>query len=92
MPNPVFVDCPEGQYTKIATGVTSGIVWRVNGNVEYLYTYRLTTEAAPTLLSDAVRIFKDDDESDNQVSISASASIDIYIWCAGGPGRVRVDV
>lgn len=26
MANPVLIDCPEGQWTKVATNVTSGII------------------------------------------------------------------
>lgn len=91
MADPSFVNIPNGVWTKILTNVTSGIIWKIT-ETEYIYTYRMTGNPAPTLESDGVRIFKDDDESDNQVSLSANAGIDIYLWAKNKDGRVRVDV
>jgi hypothetical protein len=91
MPEPVFVDCPADQWTKVATGVTTGIIWKVI-DTEYLYTYRLTGESAPTLESDGVRVFRDDDESDNQVQIQAGELIDVYLWAKNSNGRIRADL
>lgn len=96
MANPVFVDCPEGVYTKVATAIIDGFLWRVKAgaNVEYHYTYVVVTDpptAAPTLFEDAVRIFKDDDESDNVLELTYNELVDVYVWCTGGPGRVRLD-
>jgi hypothetical protein len=94
MADSVFKDCPEGEYTKVATAVIGGFLWRVKAgaNVRYHYVYKVTGGAAPTLFADAVMIFKDDDESDNVVELTYNELVDVYIWCTGGDGRVRVDV
>lgn len=93
MANPSLpIDCPEGQYTKVATGVLSGQIWRIKGNAEYYYTYRVTEDPAPTEFSGAVRIFKDDDSSENFVNLEFKELVDIYFYCLGADGQVRVDV
>jgi len=91
MANPSVVNVPVGQYTKVTTAVVTGQIWKII-ETEYRYTYRQTGGAAPTDLDEAVRIFKDDDESDNVVNISANEQIDIYLWAIGSSGKVRVDV
>jgi len=92
MANPVFIDCTEGEYTKVATGIITGFFWRIKADAEYFYTYRITEDPAPTLFDDSVRIFKDDDESDNVVELVFNELVDVYIWSVGGAGRLRVDV
>ncbi len=57
MSDPIFVDCPEGEWTKVATDVTSGQVHKVSKTPNvYSQTYRDTGGAAPTLDSDGVLI------------------------------------
>lgn len=86
MANPVLVDCPEGQWTKVATNVTTGVVHIVSeAPAKYTQTYRDTTGTAPTTLDEAVA-FKE------ELVISASAGIDVYIWPIGAAGKVRVDL
>lgn len=86
MANPVLVNCPEGQWTKVATNVTAGVVHIVSLDPEkYTQTYRVTAGPAPTTLDEAVW-FKD------ELSIAASAAIDVYIWPIGAAGKVRVDL
>jgi len=89
MANPVFVDCIEDQWTKVATNVTSGVLHKVTEKpYEYLQTYRLTGGAAPVLKSDGVLAFIDN----RYELISSSVAIDVYIYAITGRGRVRVDV
>ena len=88
MSNPIFIDCPEGAWTKIATAVITGFVHRKNHIPKYLQTYKQTGEAAPTLLSDGVGLFLEF----NTEEITDSNPIDVYIWCTGAAGRVRVDL
>lgn len=85
MANPVLTDCPAGQWTKVATNVTAGVIHIVSYDPEkYLQTYRDTAGVAPTTIAEGVW-FKD------QLDIAASAGIDVYIWPINKAGKVRVD-
>lgn len=90
MANPVWVDCISGQWIKVATAVTSGVVHKHETiAAQYLQTYKLTGEAAPTLITEGVRAF----EGKLIEEIGHSVAIDVYIWVVGDiDGRVRVDV
>lgn len=90
MADPVFVNCTEGAWTKVATNVVTGKIWKVNTIPIYLHTYRDTGGAAPTLQSDGVLIFQEEESTFEE--ISAANQIDVYIWPIGGDGRVRVDL
>lgn len=94
MSNPLPVACAKGSYTKVATNISSGFLWRVkaDASLAYYYTYKLTGQAAPTLLSDAVRIFRDDMGSYNVLELTFKELVDVYIWCTGEAGEVRADV
>lgn len=89
MSNPLFVDCPADVWTKIATAVTTGQVWKAQSVAEYLQTYRLTGETAPTDRGEGMKLFADDKNSEE---INSSAPIDVYVFVVGSAGRVRVDV
>jgi hypothetical protein len=52
----------------------------------YLHTYRTTGLAAPTLQTEGVPI------TTISADISFSAGADVYIWCIGAAGSVRVDL
>ena len=87
MANPLEVTCLAGQWTKVATNVTSGsISKKVVSSSRFLQTYKMTGQAAPTLISDGVAF---DDPSE---TILASSAIDVYIWVVGKDGVVRVDL
>ena len=91
MANPVYpVTCTQGQWTKIATAVTIGQIWRMEKKAIYFHTYRLTGEAAPTTINEGAQIFPE--EYPVFEIISAHQQIDIYIWCKNADGIVRVDV
>jgi hypothetical protein len=90
MADPVFVSCPANQWTKVATSVVTGQVWRAKSGVKYLHTYRDTGNPAPTLRSDGMPVFVEEESDVEQ--ISASAAIDVYIYPIGDSGRVRVDL
>lgn len=91
MADPVFVNCPAGAWTKVATAITSGRIWRASTSPsKYLHTYRDTGGAAPTQSSEGMPIFVDTEQDVEPVS--ASAAIDLYIWPINAPGRVRVDM
>ena len=86
MASPVVIACPKDTWTKVATGVTTGVVHILKIDPDkYHQTYRDTTGAAPTDLSDAVPF-------DTPLQMSAAAAIDVYIRPSGADGSVRVDL
>lgn len=90
MANPVFVDCPAGVWTKVATNITTGQIHKVDVTPqEYLHTYKQTGDAAPTDRSEGVRIFIGANISE---IISHNTGIDIYIFPVLSAGRIRVDL
>lgn len=86
MANPAIVPCSAGVWTIVALGVTTGVVHIKDKNPNaYYQTYRDTTDPAPTDLTDAVPF-------DTPLQISAATAIDVYVWCQGEAGSVRVDL
>lgn len=86
MANPAIVACPEGEWTKVATNVTSGQVHVKDTQPGvYLQTYRTTADPAPTLASEGVAL------DWPSIPIQATSGIDVYIWPIGAAGSVRVD-
>jgi len=101
MANPVIETINEWTWVKVATGVVTGKVYRVNPTINYYHTHRLTTTGAPgaltigTIPDEAVRMFGESTVFD----IFAGASADIYVMCANfdddaddDVGKVRVDL
>ena len=89
MANPVIVDCPEGEWTSVATNVTTGQIKKIGKKPNlYLETYRMTGNAAPTSQTEGAPAFQISDSE----QISATAGIDVYIMAVGADGRVRVDL
>lgn len=87
--NPLLVDCPANQWTKVATNVVTGQVWRMtSAPSKYLQTYRVTADPAPTDKSEGVGAFADVEKE----IISASSAIDVYLYPVDAAGRVRVDI
>lgn len=89
MADPEGKDCPKGEWTKIATNVKTGGVWKFK-NASYFQTYRDTGGAAPTTLAEGVPMFQGIDK--NYEPISYFPEVDIYVWCKVFAGRVRVDL
>ena len=87
MPNPINVTCPADVWTKVATGVTSAIVKKMNvrPNV-YLETYRLTLDPAPADNTGANPI-----DASGELNVNSAVAIDVYIQPVGAAGQVRVD-
>ena len=86
MPNPDIISCPVDVWTKIATGITSGIVHVIDTSPNvYLHTYRLTTQDPPVNNDDAAPF-------ELALQIANSAAIDVYIQPKGKAGSVRVDL
>ena len=101
MANPVIENINEWEWKKVATGVTSGAIYRVISTIKYYHTHRLTTTSAPSnpaiglLPDEAIRMFGES----TKFSIFAGASADIYVMCANSDadadddvGKVRVDL
>ena len=88
MANPVFIACTKDAWTKVATAVTTGQLWKANSSPLYLQTYKLTGEAVPTDRDEGMKLFA---EADNE-TISSSEPIDAYVFAVGFAGRVRVDL
>lgn len=86
MANPVLEACPLGQWTKVATNVTTGII-NVTSEApqKYTQTYRLTGDPVPTDLTEAVPF-------EEELVISSSSAIDVYIQPLGAAGEVRVNL
>lgn len=86
MSDPVITACPEGVWTLVAANKTVGFIHiKVISPSAYYQTYRDTGGGAPTLVSEGIP-FK------GSLQISASAPIDVYVWCKGAEGSVRVDL
>ena len=92
MADPAIVVVLKGQWTKVATNVTTGNVWRRESLVSYFMTIRDTGGSAPTapdLEIEGVQVFT---KGDN-MPISSNVSIDVYLWARGDvDGKVRVDL
>ncbi len=89
MANPISVNCPEGEWKKVATNVTAGNIKRLSTKPnKYLETYRMTGGKAPTEISEGVEMFI----GTNEATISAAAAIDVYVWAIGESGKLRIDL
>ena len=86
MANPEILACPVDVWTKIAEGVTSGIVHVIDTSPNiYLHTYRLTTQAPPADNDGAVPF-------ELMLQIATGAAVDVYIQPKGRAGSVRIDL
>jgi hypothetical protein len=83
--NPAVIVCPADTWTLVASDVQTGQLWKKNVTVNYLHTYRIHGDAAPTDLSDAVEF------ESYSIPISASEAIDVYVYAIGDAGSIRVD-
>ena len=87
MADPAIVACTKDTWVKVATNVTAGMVHLLSSAPnQYSQTYRMTGEAAPSTLAEAVTV------PTTTLTISAAAAIDVYIYAHGAAGSVRVDV
>lgn len=87
MADPVAIEIPKGQWTKVATNVTNGLItvkeWQPDN---YQFDYKMTGEAAPTDLSKSIPM------SDGQIEIESGAGIDVYLYATKYAGEVIVAV
>lgn len=86
MADPVTTACAVGVWTLVATNQTTGVIHVLSLSPDkYLQTYRDTGGGAPTLIAEGVPFTE-------SLQISAALGIDVYIWCIGNAGSVRVDL
>jgi hypothetical protein len=86
MADPVIVACPVDTWTLVATNQTTGVIHILKTDVDsYLQTYRMNGGGAPTLASEGVPFTE-------LLQISAALGVDVYVWCRGKVGSVRVDL
>lgn len=90
MADPVFVTCPKGIWTKVATNVTTGQIWKRPQSARFLQTYRITATPAPTERSEGVEVFSS--KNVQSEPISATGPIDVYLYAIDKDGEVRVDI
>ena len=89
MSNPTFIDIPEGEWTKVIDGETSGSITLIKTNPnKVLYARKDAGEDAPTLRSEGTPIFLGTIREDFGAKVSSNA----YLWPIGGDSRVEVDV
>lgn len=91
MAEPVFFNLPKDVFTKVAEGVTTGVISKkTEAPQTYLQTYRNTGNPAPDNdVELGVPMFQDLRVSEE---ISNSNLIDVYVMPVGANGLVRVDV
>lgn len=99
MTNPSSLTLTANVWTKIATNVNKGQVWFLDSYSTYYHTYRDTGEAAPSgnpeTGSVAFSLGAKRVKASNLgcgMPISTLVGSDIYIFCAGGAGRVIVEI
>jgi len=87
MANPVIVNCPKDVWTKVATGISTGVIHMVSNKPrEYKYTYRDTGGTAPTTrTNEEVRVV-------NRLVINSANLVDVYIMPISDDGVVRCDL
>jgi len=93
MAEPVIVACPEDKWTKVAAGVTAGVVRIVKGyqDSENCYqTYRLAAGGGPApvdgVIGDGVPM------AAQEMPIASTDLIDVYIMPTQKAIEVRVDL
>jgi hypothetical protein len=85
MADPTLVSVTKGSWVKVATDVASIACWIAKQTAIYSWTYRATGEAAPTLATEKAKL-----SYPGRVFRSATA-FDLYIWCQGEDGVLRLD-
>lgn len=87
MANPAIVVCTAATWVKVADDVQTGMISVTKTSLNYLQTYRVAGDPAPTDNTDAVKI------EGKKLPINSSEGIDIYIKAQGAvDGEVRVEV
>lgn len=86
--DPILIIVTKDTWQKVATDVTTGQIHIVNtGPDSYSQTYRVTGNSPPTLFDEAVRM-----HWGTAQNISSSSGIDVYVYCKGKDGKIRLDL
>jgi len=91
MADPTIKACAKGAWTKVATSIAAARIHTLitvgsgGSSIVYLHTYRATGGAAPTLVTEGIPF------DGITAEVEATANIDVYVWCIGAAGSVRVD-
>ena len=86
--DPSLIVVTKGAWQKVATNVTTGQIHIKNNSPDsYFQTYRITGTSAPTVLDEGVYM-----PWGKMQTISSAAGIDVYIYCKGKDGRIRLDL
>lgn len=76
--NPQFpVAVTAGQWNKVAGGVTTGRIYRHRSAGQFLQTFRLANNSAPTEFTEGEPAFTDNHDWED---IRHSEPIDVYLW------------
>lgn len=85
MTNPTLTTITKGSWVKVATNVTCISAWIMKPRATYGWTYRDTAGAAPTLMTESAKL------PYPGRSFSSGTAFDLYIWCEGADGALRLD-
>lgn len=95
--NPVFIECPEKEWTQVADAVTTGVIeknkWLVTAEkkaasgIRYWATYRVSDDPAPTGNENEGTFI-----GEVGALISNTEPIDVYVYCTGDTGSVKVSL
>lgn len=89
MANPINISTPNGVWTSVAQNTTLAFVRvKQDGQLRYLYTYRLTGDATPSDDTGAQSVALDK----HSIRFSHSDPIDCYVKAVGAAGEVLVMV
>lgn len=86
MADPTDITLTENTWVKVAENVTAGIVDLTTTQTTYLQTYVMTGNPAPTARADGRPFIG------QQMQISATAAIDVYMFAIGTAGEVSVSL
>ena len=86
MANPIIVNCPKGQWAKVASGFVTGEILPLTAigspPLVPMYTYRVKDDPSPTDLTEGYPLTGD---------ATIPTNSDIYVLYTKVDGRVRVD-
>jgi len=88
MANPVITTCAAGEWTKVVDNSKNADIYIMDSTpTQYIQTIRDTGETAP----DAADKITEGVEMDKFTRLDSAVERDVYVWCVGSAGIVRVD-
>ncbi len=87
MANPVITPVPADGWTKVVTNSKNADIYIMLGGPQYIQTIRDTGDTAP----DAADKLTEGVTMDEFTRLDSATERDVYVWCHGGAGIVRVD-